>query len=60
MTDTDSLMYEIETDDFLKISEKISKKSLIPPTLRNIFRDLTKMSLVCLRTRLVEDHIWIC
>ena len=53
MTDTGSLMYEIEKTSS-KISEKTSKKSLIPPTLRiQNFRDLTKKFLACLRTRLV-------
>lgn len=28
-TDTDSLMYEIQTKDFIRIYQKISKKSLI-------------------------------
>ena len=54
MTDTDSLMYEIHTEDFFEVIREGIKEKFDTPTLRiQNFRDLTKKSLGCLRTRLV-------
>ena len=33
-TDTDSLMFEIETEDFLKIFQRVSRKDSIPATIQ--------------------------
>jgi len=54
MTDTDSLMYELETDDlFEDIREDIKDKFDTSNFEKYSLPNLTKRSLVCLRTRLV-------
>ena len=57
-TDTDSLMYEIETEDFYKdisadVKDRFDTSNYPPDHLSAYLPDLIKRCLVCLKTRLL-------